>query len=253
MQLEGKVCAVTGAAGAIGFSIAQEFLREGARVALIDIDGAKLSTLLQALRQEGYSERDAFVWEADVGQQLSIRDALSAVTRILGPLDVIVANAGIARSEAFLETTAHTWNETLRINLTGVFYTVQEAARHMVAQHAGSIITMSSTNGLMAEKNLAAYNASKAGIMLLTKTLAIELAPYGIRANALNPGVIDTGLAQKAGLPEEEIQGYLSKIPLGRLGQPREVARAAVFLASDASSYITGHGLVIDGGQLAEE
>ncbi len=253
MQLDGKVCAVTGAAGAIGFAIAREFLSEGARVGLIDVDGARLSARLDTLHQDGFTDTHTLVWEADVSHQESIRDALAAVARGLGPIDVVVANAGIARSQSFLETTASTWHETLNINLTGIFYTVQEAARLMIARRSGAIITMSSTNGLMAERNLAAYNASKAGVMLLTKTIAIELASYGIRANALNPGVIDTGLAQKAGLPDAEIQGYLSKIPLRRLGHPREVAQAAVFLASDASSYITGHGLVIDGGQLAEE
>lgn len=253
MQLEGKTCVVTGAAGVIGCAIAREFLREGARVALIDVNGMRLSTVMDALGREGFPDTDTLAREADVCHQESIAEALNTIAQIWGPMDVVVANAGIARSETFLETTAQTWRETLDINLTGVFYTAQEAARHMVARRAGSIITMSSTNGILAEKNLAAYNASKAGILLLTKTMAIELAPYGIRANALNPGVIETDLAQKAGLPDEAIQGYVSKIPLGRLGQPREVAQAAVFLASDASSYITGHGLVVDGGQLAEE
>lgn len=252
MTLDDKVAVVTGAGGHIGRAIADNFLRAGAKVALLDINPEALETVSDGLVGEGFGGRFCAI-PTNVGNAQSVREAFLTVDRKLGSTDVVVANAGVAQGAAFIEMSLENWQRTLNINLTGAFLTCQEGARRMVAKKKGSIITMSSTNGLLAEKALAAYNASKAGVLLLTKTIAIELAPYGIRANALNPGFIDTGLAARSGLDPNFIESYAAKIPMGRLGQPSEVADAALFLASDASSFITGIGLVVDGGQISEE
>jgi 3-oxoacyl-[acyl-carrier protein] reductase len=188
-----------------------------------------------------------------VGDSSQVEATFATIDAHWSRIDVAVANAGIGIPDPFLDIELPDWHRVLDVNLTGVFLVCQAAARRMVRQGHGTLVTMSSTNGLMGERDLAAYNASKAGVLLLTKTMAIELASHGIRANALCPGFIDTGLAERSGLDPGFIRDYVHKIPLGRLGRAEEVAQAALFLASDAASFITGIGLVIDGGQLAEE
>ncbi|PSR26071.1 MAG: short-chain dehydrogenase [Sulfobacillus benefaciens] len=244
LTLGDKVAVVTGAAGSIG--------RAGAKIALLDINPEALDGVADSLAGEGLGGRFCTI-PTNVGNAESVRESFRTVDRELGSTDVVVANAGVAQGANFIDISLENWQRTLDINLTGVFLTCQEGARRMMTNRHGSIITMSSTNGLLAEKALAAYNASKAGVLLLTKTIAIELAPYGIRANALNPGFIDTGLAARSGLDPEFLNAYVTKIPMGRFGLPAEVADAALFLASDASSFITGIGLVVDGGQISEE
>ncbi len=251
--LEGKVAVITGAAGQIGSAIARRFLKEGARVALLDIDADALARLQSDLHQQGIAEQSLLCLACAVQDQEQIQDSFRRIDSKWGRVDIAVANAGIAESCAFVEMDLANWNRTLAVNLTGVFLTCQQASRRMIRQRSGSLITMSSTNGLMGERGLAAYNASKAGVLLLTKTMAIELAPYGIRANSLNPGFIDTGLAERSGVGADLLQCYVEKIPLGRFGAPHEVAGAAAFLASSDAAFVTGIGLVVDGGQLAEE
>lgn len=253
MTLDGKVAVVTGAAGHIGRAVVETFLEAGARVALIDVNSDALAGVAAELSAQGVAANRFVTVGADVSRHEDVREAFLQIDARLGPCDVAMANAGVAEASSFIDMTLANWERTMAINLTGVFLTCQEAALRMKASGGGSLVTMSSTNGLMAEKGLAAYNASKAGVLLLTKTIAIELAPYHIRANALNPGMIDTGLAARSGLDASFLDSYVTKIPLGRLGLPKEVAAAALFLASDASSFITGSALVIDGGQLSEE
>ena len=173
---------------------------------------------------------------------------------LVGGVDILAANAGIAMGRPFLEITPEEWDRMMAVNLKGVFLCGQEAARLMIRQGTGgAIVNMSSTNGLMGERGLAHYNASKAGVMLLSKTMAIELAPHGIRVNSVNPGFIPTELTAESDLDPELTAGYLDKIPLGRFGRTDEVASAFCFLASDDASFVTGTELVVDGGQLAEE
>lgn len=253
VDLDNKVAVVTGAAGQIGFAIALRFLQAGAKVALLDLEASALDRRQQELTQRSIAANKIVSIPCDVSDSVSVRLAFQKIDVALGLCDVVVANAGIAHAAPFVDITSDTWRRTLDVNLTGVFLTCQEGTRRMLTKGHGAIVTMSSTNGLMAEKNLAAYNASKAGVLLLTKTIAIELASQGIRANSLNPGFIDTGLAARSGLDSTFVDNYVTKIPLGRLGTPAEVAEAALFLASDASSFITGAALVIDGGQLSEE
>lgn len=253
MDLDDKVAIVTGAAGYIGRAIGEKFLHAKARVAFFDVNPDALDRVARDLQSRGIPRSRWTTVAADVSNQAALSDAFAVVDRELGLCDVAVANAGVAEAAPFLDITLANWQRTLDINLTGVFLTCQLAVRRMKQKGGGTLVTMSSTNGLMAERNLAAYNASKAGVLLLTKTIAIELAPFHIRANALNPGMIDTELAARAGLDSSFLDRYVEKIPMGRLGQPEEVASAALFLASDASQFITGAALVIDGGQLSEE
>jgi NAD(P)-dependent dehydrogenase (short-subunit alcohol dehydrogenase family) len=176
---------------------------------------------------------------------------LDAVLSRWGRIDVLVNNAGICQPANFLDLTEDEWDRHLDINLKGTFLIGQLTARQMVKQQSGgSIINMSSVNGLAAEAHQAHYNASKGGINLLTMSMAIELAPYGIRANALCPGFIDTRLTRPLIDRPEAIGDYLRTIPMGRVGEPKEIASAALFLASDDSAYMTGHCMVVDGGQL---
>jgi NAD(P)-dependent dehydrogenase (short-subunit alcohol dehydrogenase family) len=168
----------------------------------------------------------------------------------VAPLDVMFANAGIAHSAPFLEHPEAQWHRVLRVNLTGVFLCGQAAARQMVAQGGGGrIIATASINGFRGVENLVGYNVAKAGVVELTRTMAVELAQHGIAVNAIAPAQIDTRLTR--GLPAEARRRRAERIPMGRFGEPEEVARAALFLASDEASFITGHTLAVDGGYLA--
>ena len=166
---------------------------------------------------------------------------------------MLANNAGISRFEPFLEITDGNWNDTLAINLTGVFLCSQVVAAEMKGQGSGAIVNMGSTNGILGEEGLAHYNASKAGVILLSKTMAIELAPHNVRVNSVCPGFILTELQIESGMSEETIRDYTSQIPLNRYGRVEEVAGAFAFLASDEASFITGTELVVDGGQTCRE
>jgi 3-oxoacyl-[acyl-carrier protein] reductase len=173
---------------------------------------------------------------------------------LFGELNVLANNAGIALFSSFLDHTEQMWDRTMAVNVKSMFLLGQRAARVMIAQgKGGAIVNMASTNGLMGERDLVAYNASKGGVVLLTKTMAIELAPYRIRVNCVAPGFIRTELASEGGADQSFLQAYLEKIPLRRAGAPEEVASLFAYLASDEASFITGDAVVIDGGQIAEE
>jgi 3-oxoacyl-[acyl-carrier protein] reductase len=188
------------------------------------------------------------------GDVASADDVDRVVTQMVdrfGQIDIVVSNAGIAREESFLEISKERWDETLRINLSGMFVVTQRVAREMVAAGGGVILLTSSTNGLVGEDRYAHYNASKGGVTLLTKSLAIELGQHGVRVNAVCPGYIVTPLAESIDDPEF-MEAYRQRLPLRRLGRPEDVAGTFAFLASDDAAFITGETIVIDGGQLAE-
>lgn len=252
--LAGKRVLISGGSSGIGLAAARRFLEEGCRVFIGGLDPAQVAGAIAALRAEGPG------WEVnglacDVSREADVAMLVERAVADLDGIDVLANNAGIARRDAFLAISAEDWDRIIAVNLRGMFLVAQAVSAVMARAGGGVIINMSSTNGVAGEEDYAHYNASKGGVLLLTKTMAVELGAHGIRVNALCPGYIRTPLnaAISAGLGGDAFeQDYIrQRIPLGRTGQPEEVAAAYAFLASDDSSFIHGTGLVIDGGQLA--
>jgi 3-oxoacyl-[acyl-carrier protein] reductase len=246
MRLQGRVTAITGGALGIGRATARLFAAEGATVALGDVDNDASEKVVHEIVGRGGRARAIPVDVGDAGQVQAFVDRVVAEH---GRLDVMFANAGIAHSAPFLEHPEAQWHRVLRVNLTGVFLCCQIAARQMVKQGGGRIIATASINGFRGVENLVGYNVAKAGVIELTRTMAVELAQHHITVNAIAPAQIDTRLTRS--LPEEARARRVARIPMGRFGEPEEVARAALFLASDDASYVTGHTLAVDGGYLA--
>jgi 3-oxoacyl-[acyl-carrier protein] reductase len=250
LRLEGKTAIITGAGRGIGQAIAKKFLLEGARVLICDIVTDRLEQT--ALELAAFGEVHSLV--GDVSRSEICDAVVQKALEVFGSINILVNNAGIAVFAPFLELSEDVWDQTLNVNLKSMFLLSQRVARVMVARgEGGAIVNMASTNGLLGERDLVAYNASKGGVILLTKTLAIELADHNIRVNCVAPGLIRTTLALEGGSNEAFLEEYLQKIPLGRQGTPSEVANVFAFLASDEASFVTGETVVIDGGQLAQE
>jgi NAD(P)-dependent dehydrogenase (short-subunit alcohol dehydrogenase family) len=239
----GKVAVVTGGANGIGFAAARLLAAHGAAVWIFDLEREKPGDAAAKIGGRAMA--------ADVTDRQSIDAALAAVTATTGTPDIVIANAGIAAEADLWDHTAEDWERILRVNLTGAFHTVQAAARLMKPRRSGSIVLTASTNSYDGEARLAAYNASKAGLLGLVHTAANELGPYQIRVNAVCPGLIRTRLTERHFSTPEVLRDYFRQIPMGRGGEPNEVARASLFLASDLASYITGATLFVDGGQMA--
>jgi NAD(P)-dependent dehydrogenase (short-subunit alcohol dehydrogenase family) len=241
--LENRVCIVTGGAQGIGQACAQRLAREGARIVLADVDDTKGQALAQEL--------EASYVHCDVGDKRQV-DALMAHTiSTHGRVDVLVNNAGIFKAADFLDVSEADFDTVLRVNLRGSFLVGQAVAREMARTGGGSIVNMSSVNGVLAIPNIASYNVSKGGINQLTRVMALSLAEHGIRVNAVAPGTIATELAAKAVLTSDAAKAkIMSRTPMKRLGEPHEIADVVAFLASDAASYMTGEIVVVDGGRM---
>lgn len=248
MRLENKVAIVTGAAGGIGLACARRFAAEGAKVVLSDIDRARGEAAAEAIQASG---ADALFVACDVGDKAEVDALVQSAVAAFGRLDCAVANAGIVHACDFLELSEADFDRVLRVNLKGAFLTGQAAARQMVAQGGGgTIVNMSSVNAVMAIPAITPYVVSKGGVNQLTKVMALSLADKGIRVNAIGPGSIGTDMVLQVNQDEAAKRRLLSRTPLGRIGDPEEVAAVALFLASDDSSYITGQTIYVDGGRL---
>lgn len=246
MLLQDKVAVVTGAGRGIGREIVRHFLEEGAAVVAFDVR----ADLLDRLNEEFAATGRVRVFSGNVTDKEDLQALKAFTLNEFHRVDILVNNAGIARYEPFLESTDDNWRSTFAVNVEGTYQCSRLFAEVMKAQQAGVILNMSSVNGMLGEAGMSHYNASKAAILLLSRTMANELAMYGIRCNSICPGYILTELSVEAGVGEKFIEEYVRKIPVGRLGNPRDVAYAAAFLASDRASFITGTELVVDGGQI---
>ena len=241
--LDGKRVVVTGGAGGIGAATASRFLEEGAKVLVLDRDqesGKKISLELSRL---------AGVVECDVSDIVQVRSSVERAIQTMGGIDVLINNAGISIRHDFLDITPDEWGRVLSVNLTGVFYMAQTVARHMVEGGGGVILNTASTNGIMGYRHYSDYNASKAGVIELTRSMALELAPK-VRVNAVAPGYVLTPM-QRAEYTDEMLEEINSKIPLKRHAQPEEIAAMFAFLSSDEAQYLTGQVYIVDGGEIA--
>lgn len=241
--LHDKRVLITGGAGGIGSATAARFVEEGARVLILDRDAAACARLAAAL--PGLAGWIA----ADVAEPHDVARAFAELDGRLGGPDVVINNAGISLRHPFVDITTDEWRQVIDVNLGGVFYVAQQAARRMLARGGGVILNMGSTNGLMGYPYYADYNASKAGVIELTRSMALELAPT-IRVNAVCPGFILTPMQEAEYSPDMQ-RVFAAKLPLARLGRPADVAALLAFLASDDAAFITGQAVVIDGGEIA--
>jgi len=254
-NLQHKVALVTGGAMGIGARVAERLAHAGACVAIADVDGEQANRTAERIRAAGGIARG---FTCDVGRVADGRRTVEAVAESLGRLDVLVNNAGIFPLAPALDVTEATWDRVLSINLKGAFFLAQCAAQQMIRQgDGGSIVNIASIDGLHPTGQLVHYDASKAGLIMMTRSLAFELGGRRIRLNAVAPGAIatpgaDAAMRAMAGpsSPSELRAQFVRRIPLGRMGEPEDVARAVLFLASPAADYITGATLVVDGGFL---
>ena len=247
--LAGKVALVTGAARGIGRAIALELAHAGAHVALNDLDpgepGAELQRTITALGHQ------SSLHQADVSDHAAVEAMVRAVVERYGRLDILINNAGMHRWEPFLEITDAVVERTLGVDLKGVIFCGQAAARQMVRQGGGGrIVNISSVHAVYSIKTAAVYDAAKAGVKRLTATMALELAEHNITANAIAPGWIDTPMNEPFLNTPEDRAAVLATIPARRIGDPHEVGQLAAYLCSEAASYITGSFIVIDGGYI---
>ena len=241
--LKDKRVLITGGAGGIGTATARRFLDEGSRVVVLDRD----ETACLRIRRDLPTLQG--IIDADVSDARAVERALARLDDLLGGLDVLINNAGISIRKPFMDITPEQWRAVIDVNLNGMFFVAQQAARRMLAGDGGVILNMGSTNGLMGYHYYADYNASKAGVIELTRSMALELAPT-IRVNAICPGFIMTPMQESEYTPDMR-RAFESKVPLRRLGRPEDVVALFAFLASEDASFITGQYFVIDGGEIA--
>jgi 3-oxoacyl-[acyl-carrier protein] reductase len=245
LSLENKVALITGGARGIGREIALLFAKEGADIAICDIDLEQVEHTAKEIEALG---RKALAFKVDVTNSGDVQAMVDKILDNFNKLDILINNVGITKDNLILRMSEEEWDKVIAVNLKGTFVCTKIASKVMLKQHSGKIVNLASIIGIMGNIGQANYAASKAGIIGLTKSVAKELALRGICVNAIAPGFIKTEMTSK--LPEEIQQKILSNIPLGRLGEPKDVANLALFLSSESSSYITGQVIQIDGGML---
>ncbi|MEQ1808449.1 MAG: SDR family NAD(P)-dependent oxidoreductase [Terricaulis sp.] len=248
MRLQGKVAAITGAAGGIGLAIAQRYAAEGARVVMLDLLTDRGEAEASAIRNTGGDARFA---KLDASDEAAVNAAVADIEKSVGLIDILVCSAGVAGAPGpFYQTELAEFERTLRINLIGPFLIAKAvAARMLEAKRKGSIIHVSSVGGTLGVAESWPYCTSKAGLDMLTKTMALALAPHGVRVNAIGPGPTDSPMTDH--LPEAAREMMISRTPIGRFGKAEEMAGVAMFLATDDSGYVTGQTIYADGGRLA--
>jgi NAD(P)-dependent dehydrogenase (short-subunit alcohol dehydrogenase family) len=252
MSLENKTAVVTGAARGIGLACARRLAEEGAKVVLADVEEDAGAASAADLSEQGLTVRFT---TCDVTERLDVRNLVTGTVEAYGGIDILVNNAAIVAGGEFLELSEEDFDRVLAVNLKGSFMVGQAVARQMVEQIGaggtpGAIINMSSVNAVFVIPSQLPYSVSKGGINQLTKAMALALAPHGIRVNAIGPGSIMTDMLSAVASDEEMRRRILSRTPLGRIGEPEEIAAVAAFLASDDASYISGQTIYADGGRL---
>ena len=242
MLLKSKTAVVTGAAGGIGFAVAERLVEEGAQCALCDRDAEGVRRAAERLGQHG--------WELDITDETQVCAALDDIVMRQGSIDILVNCAGVLTRSPFLETTIENWERTFAVNARGTFLMTREAGRRMCAAGGGSIVNISSGSGKKPCRDEVAYGASKLAIVALTQVAALELGVHGVRCNVICPGSIAAGMAKRDFLnTPEAIEAYRQTTALKRVGEPRDVADGVLYLASDLAKHVTGTVLVISGGE----
>jgi 3-oxoacyl-[acyl-carrier protein] reductase len=242
-ELAGRVAVVTGGARGIGEAVGRALAEGGAKVAIVDVLEADAAAAARGFEGEGHRG-----FQGDVTGGKAIAGVLTEVEKEMGPISVLVNNAGITRDNLLLRMSEEEWDQVLSVNLKGAFNTTKAVARGMMKRRDGAIVNIASVIGLMGNAGQANYAASKAGLLGFTKSVAREFASRGVRCNAIAPGFIQTAMTEK--LNPDVVEGLKAQIPLGTLGQPADVANLVRFLAGPGSAYITGQVIAVDGGMV---